>query len=145
MRFASSTSCAAVSSSTRPMSLRNSCSESVDVSIARVGTAGASSRSAAAAGHDLDLLLLERLVQLVELPGLEVEVVERERDLLRGHRAVLATRLDQRARLVRVEDVVDALWHCLNLGQTLPHPSRLPIDEHVLASRQCCSGCGQPP
>ena len=50
--------------------------------------------------HDLDLLLLERLVQLVELPGLEVVVVERERDLLCGHRAVLATRLDQRARLV---------------------------------------------
>src|SRR3954470_17504874 len=40
--------------------------------------------------HDLDLLLLERLVQLVELAGLEVEIVERERDLLCGDRAVLA-------------------------------------------------------
>ena len=49
-------------------------------------------------------------------------------------RAVLATRFDQSPRLVRVENVVDALRRRLNLAQTLPHPSRLPLGTYRVGS-----------
>ena len=73
-------------------------------------------------GHDLDLLLLERLEQLVELTRLEVEIVEGERDLLRGHRPAFPCGVDQCPRLVRVENIVDALRCRLNLAQRSPTP-----------------------
>ena len=71
---------------------------------------------------DLDLLLLERLEDVGELAGLEIEVVEGERDLLGGQRAAFPSGLEQRPRLVRLENVVNALRCCLNLAQRSPTP-----------------------
>jgi hypothetical protein len=59
----------------------------------------------ASLGDDLDLGLLERDVELVELSRVQVELVERERDLLRRQRAVLLARSEQRPRFIRVKDV----------------------------------------
>ncbi len=56
---------------------------------------------------DLDLGLVEGGVELVELSGVEVELVERERDLLGVELAGQTARVDERACLVRVEDSVD--------------------------------------
>ena len=44
---------------------------------------------------DLDLLLLERLVEVLELAGLQVELVEGEGDLVGGQGPTLARRLEQ--------------------------------------------------
>jgi hypothetical protein len=38
--------------------------------------------------------LVERLVEVIQLGRVELEVVERERDLLRAERACLASRLE---------------------------------------------------
>jgi hypothetical protein len=48
---------------------------------------------AVSAVNDLDLERVERLVEVVELRRLDVEVVERERDLLGAERPVLAPQL----------------------------------------------------
>jgi hypothetical protein len=58
---------------------------------------------------DLDLLLLERRVELVELDYLKVEVDQREGDLLRRHRAAFAGGLHEALRLIRLEHVLHAL------------------------------------
>ena len=52
---------------------------------------------------DLDLLLVERVVERVDLRGVEVELVERERDLVRVEPTLRTTRLDERPPLVRRE------------------------------------------
>ena len=103
MRFASSTSCAAVSRSTLPMSFRKSCSESVVTS--RGSSTGRSSSSRPV--DDLDLLLLERVVEVVELRGVELELPQRERNLLRAQRPGLAARLQQPLGLVRLQHLGD--------------------------------------
>ena len=58
-------------------------------------------------GDDLDLRLLERRVELVHLAGVEVELVERERDLVGVERAGRPPGLEQGACLVGVEDILD--------------------------------------
>ena len=75
------------------MSLRKSCSESVEIS--RASATGSSFSGLVDDGDDLDLQLLERLVELVDLPRVEVELVERERDLVLGHRPGGLRRLEQ--------------------------------------------------
>jgi hypothetical protein len=58
------------------------------------------------AGDDLDLLLVELLVEGVELAGVEVELVERERQLVRVEPSCRATGLEDGTRLVRLGDAV---------------------------------------
>ena len=115
MRFASSTSWAAVSRSTLPTSLRKSCSASVETSCA--STSSGDVVFLLLGGDDLDLQLVERLVEVVDLAGVEVELVERERDLVRGQRAGLAARLEQVPRLLGFE-------HRRSRSLRLDHSSR---------------------
>ena len=56
---------------------------------------------------DRDLRLVERGVELVQLRGLEVELVERKRDLVGVEPPGLEPALDETLRLVRREDVLD--------------------------------------
>ena len=58
------------------------------------------------ARDDLDLLLVELLVEGVELTGVEIELVERERQLVRVEPACRPTGLEQGTRLVGVGDAV---------------------------------------
>ncbi len=57
---------------------------------------------------DLDLKLLEGAVKLVDLRSVELQLGEREGDFLGGERAGLASGLQERLRLVRLEDLSDA-------------------------------------
>ena len=57
--------------------------------------------------HDGDLRLVQRSVELVELRRLELELVERERDLVRVEAARAIAALEEPLRLVRREDVLD--------------------------------------
>ena len=84
------------------MSLRNSCSESVETSRA---TGASSGLLFGLDGDDLDLQLLERVVEVVDLARVEVELVERERDLVRSHRSGLLGALEQPLGLVGFENV----------------------------------------
>ena len=59
---------------------------------------------------DLDLRLVERRVELVHLAGVEVELVERERDLLRVEPARAAPGLEEGARFVRFEHALGGGW-----------------------------------
>ena len=61
-------------------------------------------RLALLVADDVDLSLLERGVELVELRRVEVELVERERDLLGVELAGALARLEQRADFEQVED-----------------------------------------
>ena len=82
------------------MSLRKSWSASVEISRA----SGSRSTSAASLGlvDDLDVELLERRVELVELHGLEL-VAEGERDLLVREEAGLLALAHERPGVVMVE------------------------------------------
>ena len=102
MRFASSTSCAAVSSGTLPMSLRKSWSASVEISRAS-GSRTTTSRPLVGLVDDLDVELLERRVELVQLDRLEL-VAERERDLLVREEARLLALAHERPGVLMVED-----------------------------------------
>ena len=85
------------------MSLRKSCSESVEIS--RASTSGSSFSGSSVDAHDVDLHLFERAIEIVDLAGVEVELVECERDLVLGHRPRSLRRLEQGARFHRVEYV----------------------------------------
>jgi hypothetical protein len=54
---------------------------------------------------DLDLELFEDDVELVELRPVDVELVERQRDLLRGQRPVFVRGHQQASGLVRIQNV----------------------------------------
>ena len=105
------------------MSFRKSCSESVDIS------RGCSTTSALllAAPDDLDVQLLERVVEVVDLRGVELELVQRERNLLGGQRSSLATDFEQPLDLVRLHHLSDRrrldpfplLAHCGSLSWAL--------------------------
>jgi hypothetical protein len=58
-------------------------------------------------GDDGDPRVVESGIELVELRRLELELVERERDLVRVEAAGAVTALEQPLRLVRREDVLD--------------------------------------
>ena len=75
-------------------------------------------------GHadDVDLQLLEGAVDVVDLRRVEVELVERERDLVGAHGAGDLSGLEQVPRLVRLEDV----------GDLADPPSLNPSCAHVL-------------
>ena len=62
-----------------------------DLGLGRPRRARASASSSASAVDDLDLLLVERGVERVELAGVEVELVERERELVRVEPPARAT------------------------------------------------------
>jgi len=72
--------------------------------------------------HDLDLRLVEGGVELVELRGLEPELVERERDLVGVELAGPETALEQPLCLVGCENVLDRRSTGLRFacGQTAP-------------------------
>ena len=78
------------------MSFRKSWSESVEIS--RASATGSSFSSSSATRDDLDLQLLERPVELVDLSGVEVELVERERDLLLASPSPAACAASRRLR-----------------------------------------------
>ena len=105
------------------MSFRKSWSASVDASSARARGDGL---LVDFRRDDLDLLLLERLVEVVELAGLEVELVEGEGDLLGGQRPTLARRLEEPSRLIGVEDIVNPLPLYLNPSHKFSPCPRLP-------------------
>ena len=114
MRFASSTSCAAVSSGTRPISLRKSWSESVESSDSRLGRELHLGRL-----HDGDLELVEGVVEAVHLGRVQVELVEGACDVLGAQRSCGATGLDEDARLVEQEDVAPGAGVRFGRGRAL--------------------------
>jgi hypothetical protein len=77
--------------------------------------------------HHGDLGLLERGVEVVELGGLEIELVEGERELVRVELARPVPDLQQALALVTRQDLLDgspsrrALW--LFCGQNAPRSS----------------------
>ena len=80
------------------MSLRKSCSESVETS------RGCLDRPLLLlGGDDLDLELLESVVEVVDLGRLEVELVERDRDLVGCEVSALAPGFEQRLCVIRLE------------------------------------------
>ena len=85
------------------MSLRKSWSESVDLALVHLH--GHLLLDRLCAVHDLDVQLLEGGVEVDELAGVEFEVVEGERDLVGGQRAVLAAVVEERLGLVRLQNV----------------------------------------
>ena len=58
-------------------------------------------------GDDFDLRVLEGRVELVQLCGVEVELVESEGDLLGVELAGEPAGIEQRARLCQIEDTLD--------------------------------------
>src|SRR5213592_882655 len=58
--------------------------------------------------HDLDLQLLERVVEVVDLRGVEIELAERRADLLGAERPRRAAGFQQPLRFVRLEHLGDA-------------------------------------
>jgi len=103
------------------MSLRKSWSESVEISRARPAPARPSP-----AGHDddVDLELLERSIEIFDLACIEVELVERKRDLFLGHRPE-PVRFEQVAGFLALENFRKA--------PTSVHPCA-----HVLPLRRAC-------
>ena len=74
--------------------------------------------------HDLDLRLVERGVELVHLACVEVELVERERNLLGVELARAAAGLEERPRFVRFEHALDGRWGATGfLGLQVDPPS----------------------
>ena len=100
IRFASSTSWAAVRSRRLPMSLRKSWSASVDICCV-------DSSSSGAAGDDLDVQLVERPVEVIDLGRLEVELVESECDFVGTDAARGLYGVEQGANVLVREDVRD--------------------------------------
>jgi hypothetical protein len=74
--------------------------------------------------HDRDLRLVERCVEVVELGGLEVQLVERERELVGVDLPRAVPALEQARALLARQDLLDrrsrrrALWFFC--GQTRP-------------------------
>ena len=100
------------------MSFRKSCSESVEISRS---TGAATSSSSTTHLDDRDLERLERVVERVEHAGLEVELDERERDLLRRERAGRLACLEQGLRLVRGEHRLDVQLRPRNHRRRFAH------------------------
>ena len=77
--------------------------------------------------NDLDVQLLEQTVELVDLPRVERQLVERERDLLCGQLPRLAPGLKELPRLLDLEDTPRRLraWCSLLRSAQLRTPSRL--------------------
>ena len=88
------------------MSFRKSCSESVVTS--RACGVGWRSFRLLAPVDDLDVQLLERVVEVVHLRGVELELAQRERNLLGAQRPRLASCFQQPLGLVRLEHLGDA-------------------------------------
>jgi hypothetical protein len=78
--------------------------------------------------HDRDLRLLERSVELVELRRLELELVERERELVRVDLTGPVPALEQPLAVVAGEDLLDRRSSGSALrffgGQAAPLPRR---------------------
>src|SRR6266545_4730105 len=75
------------------------------------------------AGDDLDLELFERVVEVVDLSRLEIELVERERDLVGAQVPVDLSDLEERLRVVRLQEVDNGLrWcgHLLGCAHSVP-------------------------
>ena len=62
--------------------------------------------------HDLDLELFERVVEVVDLGRLEIELVERDRDLVGAELAVLAARVSRSAFASSVSSRSDDALRC---------------------------------
>src|SRR5262249_37270173 len=65
-------------------------------------------------GDDLHLHLLEGLVELVDLTGVEIELVECERDVVLSHRSGVLRRLEQISSFLGLEDVRHGTCGSLN-------------------------------
>ena len=104
------------------MSLRKSWSESVETS------RGASTGSLLLflGGDDLDLELFERVVEVVDLRRLEIELVERDGDLVGAQAPVLTRGIQQRLRVIRLEQVDDGLrcYGFLGCAHSVPPPGQ---------------------
>jgi hypothetical protein len=76
--------------------------------------------------HDGDLRLVEGGVELVELGGLEIQLVERERELVGVDLSRAVPALEQPCALVAREDLLDRRSSGSALrfscGQTAPNP-----------------------
>ena len=107
IRFASSTSCAAVSNGTLPMSLRKSCSVSVEIS----GFPSSHDRCSSAwllglpPARHLDSLV-QRVVERVELCCIEIELVERKRHLVGVEPSLRPACLEQGSPLLGLEHAI---------------------------------------
>ena len=82
------------------MSFRKSWSASVEISR---DLGARASTSLGSLVHDLDVQLLERRVELVQLAGLEIELAERQRDLVVREEAGFLPLPDERFRLFVLE------------------------------------------
>ena len=120
------------------MSLRKSWSASVVISPWAAGASG--SPSALVGLHDLDLRLVERRVELVQLTGVEAQLVERDRNLVGIEPSGLLTALEQALRFIRLEHLFDrcstcpALW--FGRGQPPPFVARPSHGSHGSGQRQ---------
>ena len=94
---------------------------------------------------DRDLSLVERGVELVELAGLEIELVEREGDLVCIEPAGLEPRFEQTLSFVGREDVLDRCSNRRALGfpcdQSVPLARRRSHRSHRGGRRQSVQPC----
>ena len=92
------------------MSLRKSWSVSVEISPAFACSVAATSGSTSSTPVDhLDLELLERCVELVELAGVGIELVERGADVVGAQLSRRASALQELPAFVRLQQIGD-LW-----------------------------------
>ncbi len=100
----------------------------------------ASSGSSARRSHDRDLRLVERGVEVVELPGVELQLVERERELVGVELARAIPDLEEALALVAREGLLDrrASGSALRFfcGQTAPLPRQPSHGSHASGGRQ---------
>jgi hypothetical protein len=93
---------------------------------------------------DRDLRLVEGGVEVVELRRLEVQLVERERELVRVELACAVPRLEQPLALVAGEDLLDrrSSGRALRFvgGQTAPLPRRRSHGSYAGGGRQNSRG-----
>src|SRR5229473_3207425 len=88
-------------------------------------------------GDDLDLQLLESVVEVIDLSRLEIELVERDGDLVGTQMPVLFPRFQKRFCVVRLQKVGDGpRWCCGYLGCAHSVP---PSRTGVLAMPHCAS------
>ena len=105
------------------------------------GSGSASGSGSSALGvDDRDLCLFEREVEVVELRGLQLELVERERELVRVDLAGAIAALEQPLALVAREDLLDRRSSGSALrffsGQTAPLPRRPSHGSYRCGGRQ---------
>jgi hypothetical protein len=87
-------------------------------------------------GHDLDVKLFESVVEVVDLCRLELELIERHRDLVCRQMTVLLPGLQQRLRVVRLQKLGDTLrcYRYLGCAHSVP-----PSWTGVFAMPHCAS------